>query len=79
MQVMSEDLIILTRQRRLDKQLAGCHVISRPMRSLYFSSCFQQSIGTKICIRRKIYREKILIFKFSEKFSSVVVLLQRIS
>jgi hypothetical protein len=65
-------------QRRSDKQLASCHVSSRPMRSLYFPSCFLQNLGRKICIRRKINREKTLILKFSCKISSVVVLLQKI-
>jgi hypothetical protein len=65
-------------QRRSDKQLACCHVSSRPIRSLYFPSCFLQNLGRKICIRRKINREKTLILKFSCKISSVVVLLLKI-
>ena len=70
--VMSQD------QRRSDKQLASCHVSSLPMRSLYIPSCFLQNLGRKICIRRKINREKTLILKFSCKISSVVVLLLKI-
>ena len=65
-------------QRRNDKQLASCHVSSRPMRSLYFPSCYLQNLDRKICIRRKINRKKILILKFSCKISSVVVLLLKI-
>ena len=52
-------------QRRSDKQLASCHVSSRPMRSLYFPSYCLQNLDRKICIRRKINRKKILILKFS--------------
>ena len=35
------------------------------MRPLYFPSCYLQNLGRKICLRRKINREKILILKFS--------------
>jgi hypothetical protein len=45
-------------QRRNNKQLASCHVSSRPMRSLYFPSCYRQNLDRKICIRRKINRKK---------------------
>jgi hypothetical protein len=53
-------------------------VSSRPMRSLYFPSCYLQNLDRKICIRRKINRKQILILKFSCKISSVVVLLLKI-
>ena len=33
------------------------------MRSRYFPSCYLQNLDRKICIRRKINREKILILK----------------
>jgi hypothetical protein len=65
-------------QRRYDKQLAICHVSSRPMRSLYFPSYCLQNLDRKICIRRKINRKKILILNFSWKISNVVVLLLKI-
>jgi hypothetical protein len=52
------DLKQMLGQRRSDKQLASCHVSSRPMRSRYFPSCYLQNFDRKICIRRKINREK---------------------
>ena len=69
--VMSQD------QRRSDKQLASSHVSSRPMRSLYFPSCFLQNLGRKICIRRKINREKT--FKCSSTTAKDLVISAKIS
>jgi hypothetical protein len=40
------------------------------MRSLYFPSCYLQNLDRKICIRRKIDREKILIFLQNFKCSN---------
>ena len=56
-------------QRRLDKQLASCHVSSRPIRSLYFLIVFSNKFEQKIYIRREKNRKKILILNFLESFN----------
>ena len=50
------------------------------MRSLYFPSCFLQNMGRKICIQRKINREKFLQnFKCSSTTAKDLVISGKIS
>ena len=71
------DLVSIDTQDRQSEEvgqaISECHVRPRPMISLYFLIAFQKNVGWNYCIHCEIDREKIFIFKFFSKLSSVVI------